>query len=53
MFETPRIETLFVSSSAALTGVGEPGVPVIAPAIANAVFAATGQRLRELPLSLN
>jgi CO/xanthine dehydrogenase Mo-binding subunit len=52
MFETPRIETHVVSSAAAPTGVGEPGVPVIAPAVANAVFAATGQRLRELPLSL-
>lgn len=52
MFEMPRIETHFVSSTAAPTGVGEPGVPVIAPAVANAVFAATGQRLRELPLSL-
>jgi isoquinoline 1-oxidoreductase beta subunit len=52
MFETPRIETHIVSSTAAPTGVGEPGVPVIAPAVANAVFAATGRRLRELPLSL-
>jgi isoquinoline 1-oxidoreductase subunit beta len=52
MFEAPRIETVIVKSAEAPTGVGEPGVPVIAPAIANAIFAATGKRLRELPLSL-
>jgi isoquinoline 1-oxidoreductase beta subunit len=39
-----------VRSSAPPAGVGEPGVPVIAPAIANAIFAATGQRMRELPM---
>ena len=32
------------------SGVGEPGVPVIAPAICNAIFSATGQRVRTLPL---
>jgi CO/xanthine dehydrogenase Mo-binding subunit len=52
MFEAPRIETHLVASTAAPTGVGEPGVPVIAPAIANAVAALTGRRLRVLPLSL-
>jgi len=45
----PRIEVHIVPSTEAPTGVGEPGVPPIAPAVANAVFAATGKRLRTLP----
>ncbi|HZH75044.1 MAG TPA: molybdopterin cofactor-binding domain-containing protein [Archangium sp.] len=52
MHDSPRIETHLVSSEVSPTGIGEPGVPVIAPAVANAVFAATGKRLRDLPLSL-
>jgi CO/xanthine dehydrogenase Mo-binding subunit len=52
MYEAPVIETHLVRSEEAPTGVGEPAVPVIAPAVANAVFAATGKRLRKLPLSL-
>jgi isoquinoline 1-oxidoreductase beta subunit len=47
--EMPRIEVHIVPSSANPTGVGEPGTPVIAPAVANALFAATGVRLRQLP----
>ncbi|CAK0756482.1 isoquinoline 1-oxidoreductase subunit beta [Gammaproteobacteria bacterium] len=50
--EMPRIEVHIVPSSANPTGVGEPGTPVIAPAVANALFAATGQRLRRLPFKL-
>jgi len=49
--ETPRnIHVHLVESTAAPAGVGEPGVPPVAPAIANAIFAATGERRRELPL---
>ena len=52
MNETPEIEVHIMESAEAPTGVGEPGVPPLAPALANAVFAATGQRLRQLPLKL-
>jgi isoquinoline 1-oxidoreductase subunit beta len=48
--ECPVIETHFVPSSRAPSGMGEPGVPVVAPAVANALFALTGKRLRTLPL---
>jgi CO/xanthine dehydrogenase Mo-binding subunit len=52
MYESPKIESYIRYNEAPPTGIGEPGVPVIAPAVANAVFAATGKRLRDLPLSL-
>jgi isoquinoline 1-oxidoreductase beta subunit len=50
--EMPSVETHIVKSTAPPGGVGEPGTPPIAPAVANAVFALTGTRLRELPLTL-
>ena len=50
--EAPEIEVVIIDSNTEPTGVGEPGLPPIAPAVANAVFRATGQRLRDLPLRL-
>jgi isoquinoline 1-oxidoreductase beta subunit len=49
MHEMPRIDVHIVPSNADPTGVGEPGTPVVAPAVANALYAATGKRLRNLP----
>lgn len=48
----PEVTTEIVASTAHPEGMGEPGLPPIAPAVANAVFALTGQRLRSLPLVL-
>jgi isoquinoline 1-oxidoreductase beta subunit len=47
---TPQTHVHIVESAAAPGGVGEPGVPPIAPAICNAIFAATGKRIRALPI---
>jgi isoquinoline 1-oxidoreductase beta subunit len=53
MADCPKIEVHLVESGwEHLGGVGEPGTPPIAPAVANAVFAATGQRIRKLPIRL-
>lgn len=52
MDEAPAIDVILINSGGDPTGIGEPGVPPIAPAVANAVFRATGVRLRELPLRL-
>ena len=51
MEEMPAIEVHILPSTEAPSGVGEPGVPPIAPAVGNAVFAATGIRIRRLPIS--
>jgi isoquinoline 1-oxidoreductase beta subunit len=51
MAEVPAVEVHIAQSRHPVGGIGEPGLPPVAPAVANAVFAATGVRLRELPLS--
>jgi isoquinoline 1-oxidoreductase subunit beta len=50
--EMPKVEVHIVQSTAAPSGIGEPGVPPVAPAIGNAVFAATGRRLWSLPFNV-
>jgi isoquinoline 1-oxidoreductase beta subunit len=52
MGQAPVVETIIVASFDPPEGVGEPGTPPIAPAVANALFVLTGQRLRSLPLRL-
>jgi isoquinoline 1-oxidoreductase beta subunit len=48
--QSPKIEVHIVRSTEDPTGIGEPGLPVIAPAVCNAVFALTNKRLRRLPI---
>jgi isoquinoline 1-oxidoreductase subunit beta len=48
--EMPVVEVHITPSKAAAGGIGEPAVPPLAPAVANAIFAATGKRIRKLPI---
>lgn len=50
MKDMPKVEVYIVPSTEKMGGVGEPGVPPLAPAVTNAVFAATGKRIRRLPI---
>ena len=47
--EMPQVDVHIIASGEPPTGIGEPGVPPIAPAVANAVFKLTGKRLRRMP----
>ncbi|WP_297897163.1 molybdopterin cofactor-binding domain-containing protein [Shewanella sp.] len=49
--QTPEMEIIIIESDAPPAGVGEPGVPPVAPSLTNAIFAATGQRIRDLPVN--
>ena len=50
LHEMPKVETVLVPTGGFWGGVGEPTIAVAAPAVLNAVFAATGKRIRDLPL---
>jgi len=49
LYQTPNIDVVGLENGDVVKGIGEPGVPPAAPALANAIFAATGQRIREMP----
>jgi isoquinoline 1-oxidoreductase beta subunit len=51
--EAPDVEVLILAEGGKIKGVGEPGVPPFAPALANAIFAATGKRIRKMPFDIN
>ena len=51
LYQTPEIQVKVLENMPGIRGVGEPGVPPAAPALGNAIFAATGQRIREMPFN--
>jgi isoquinoline 1-oxidoreductase beta subunit len=51
LYQVPLIEIQALTNTSEVRGIGEPAVPPAAPALANAIFAATGKRIRELPLN--
>jgi len=51
MPQAPASEVRILENGESIRGIGEPGTPPAAPALANAIFAATGKRIRELPLN--
>ena len=50
MANMPKVEVYIVPSTEKMGGVGEPGLPPVEPAVTNAIFAATGKRIRTLPI---
>ncbi len=51
LYQVPEFEVVALSNAKKIRGIGEPGVPPSAPSLGNAIFAATGQRIRELPFN--